>query len=384
MKFTLNEISPRTFHLNDFPEHMYVYLEDCYRRKLFKALINIFGNKNKLSKFFGIDNKTLIGWYNGNIKQFYDGKIHKQYIPLNKLLIISNVLVLKKYNEFAIEKLEKKVKMYRVHSGTPIQNPKIPLKESNEIISILVHLIGDGSAEPNQTPCYSNTRTELLDKFETELKVFGDFKVIRNNDKIYFPTTIADILRHIYKISFNSKTARIPDILKHLPKSYSATLIKSFLDDEGSIGDGRINFHSINIKLLEDIRQLLAIKFPSIAKHTCEITTSGVGSCFYIKIGGIEEYRNLIGLTHEKRRVDLDWNIERMHKNKNGVSVNPRWVTKGIIIDKLKAKSSTIKEMSRSLGVRYITTQQHFRDLKNEDIIYTTNRTKEGQMWCVK
>lgn len=376
--------NPRIFHLEQFPDNIYIFLENKYRKNFFETAIKVIGSKNKLSKLLNIHSRTLFDWYNGCRKQSYDGKIHIQYMPLFIIKKLSKILVKNGYKSLDMKNLEKYVLMYRTHSGNPVKSPKIPLKETPELASLLMHLIADGSAQPNRTPHYFNTRPELLDEFEKNLRIFGNLKVIRNENEIYFSKTIADIMRNIYNIDFSSKKARVPEIFKYLPKSFSIALIRAFIDDEGSIGDGRITFHSINKMLLNDIKELLNIHFPEITKHTSNICTGKGGSYFYIKIGGIEYYQKSIGLTHKIKSKYLRYNIKRLRKNKNKVNINPRGITKKKIVDSLKKKPSTIKNMSIKLGIRYITTQQHFRDLKNKQIIKIFKESKKGNLWCVK
>ena len=59
----------------------------------------------------------------------------------------------------------------------------------------------------------------------------------------------------------NAYNKRIPESIKHLPHNYKRAFLQGYLDSDGSVfldnGKVRVNFTSVNLKLLEDVQDML-------------------------------------------------------------------------------------------------------------------------------
>ena len=59
----------------------------------------------------------------------------------------------------------------------------------------------------------------------------------------------------------NAHNKRIPESIKHLPENHKRAFLQGYLDSDGSVfldkGKVRVNFTSVNLKLLEDVQDML-------------------------------------------------------------------------------------------------------------------------------
>ena len=131
-------------HLFDFPNYIFIYLEEHFRKEFFESFCELFTSKIKASKFLGVFPSTLNSWIFGKQKDYDRNKEGLQFIPLSKLKIISDALLKDFGNDFSMNEIEKHIMMYRMRAGNPIKNPIFPIKEGPELTRLLFHLIGDG------------------------------------------------------------------------------------------------------------------------------------------------------------------------------------------------------------------------------------------------
>lgn len=295
--------------LKDFPDYIFIYLEDGYRERLFRAAFNLAGNPYKLSKMLNVWISTLLFWYEGKQKNYKKNEVMLQYIPLPKLKLISKLLTEDHNLEFSMENIEKYVIMYRMRSGSPIKNPKFPIKESPEMIRLLFHLLGDGySGNKRNSANYRNTCSELLDEFKQDLKIFGDVPIYEQQYSIKFPRVIAEIIENFYKVTARTFEGEISDIILKVPKRWLCEGIKAFVDDEGCVCKSSIMINLANYKLLDGIKQIL--DYLKIRRSEIRPSTNPnperYTQMYYLYIHNLELYKKLIGCSHPKKREKLD------------------------------------------------------------------------------
>ena len=87
--------------LSDFPDYLFIYLEEIYRQDLFESLFNLFGSMDKTASFLGVSTSRLFFWRNGVQKDYLADKDGLQFIPLDKLRLISQTLVKDYRDEFS-------------------------------------------------------------------------------------------------------------------------------------------------------------------------------------------------------------------------------------------------------------------------------------------
>lgn len=356
----------KKFHINEFPaDRIFVYLDDKFHKKLFDKIGEYKFNEFNNNFFEGrLKYPTFKQWKRKKTK------VKKHFIPLWFILKLSKL-----FPEFTTDEIEKNIIAYKGPSSSAIiTKPNLPLKEDKRLMRILAHLIGDGSVgggfgsklpKGKQHSEYRNFATKLLDSFEGDLKVFGDVPISKDykHGHVIIPNVIGYILRHFYKIEFDTFNSRVPKRLFDLPKEFIAHFIRAFGDDEAHVFDSNIEFYSANVVLIKDILNLINNKFPEISISTIRANKKAgknVKYSFCVYNGSLKDYFELINFDHEQKREDLSFNINRI-KNFNP-SMAPK--TKGNKEKALKLQREeglTAKQISRRLCIRHSTVLGHLK-----------------------
>ena len=102
---------------------------------------------------------------------------------------------------------------------------------------------------------YGNFNHFLLDQFERDLQVFGDWNVHKsyNQNRVIIPNSIGYIIEHIYGVKTSTFESSLPKSLFNLPKQLIGQFLRAFIDDEGHVYDSSIEYFSANKKLLQYI-----------------------------------------------------------------------------------------------------------------------------------
>lgn len=299
-------------NLEDFPNETYIYLTNEFKNRFFEYACNLTGSQNKLAKKINVPVSTLINWKKGWQKDTKRNKIGLQFIPLNKLKLISRILIEDNNQEFSMLNVQKHTLMYRMKAGNPIKNPKFPIKESPELTRLLFHLLGDGyGGGKGNSAGYKNIRNELLKEFKEDLKIFGDVPIYEQQYSIKFPRLIANIIVNFYNVNPRTFDSIISDKIIKLPKKYLYHGIRAFADDEGCM-DGGVILCSANKNLLEGIGKLLDyIKLRHNNIRTCSSEKATYGGVYTITILDLKKYYKLIGFTHQIKKEKLEKYIKK-------------------------------------------------------------------------
>lgn len=380
----------RKYHINELPQdRIFVYLEKEFHKKLFSK-IGLFRFKRFSQEFF--DNKlnpsTFQNWRKRKIN--LKDRIKYCFIPLWFIVKLSTILP-----EFSIEEFEKNIiAMKGPSTSTIIYNPNLPLLEDKRLIKIIAHMLGDGhvagafgSKLPKGTTHseYRNYYPGLLDSCEKDLQVFGTIKLSKDYDHghLIIPNVVGYILRHIYKIRFDCHNSRVPKRLFDLPKELIASFLRSFADDEGHVYDSNIEYYSTNKELLQGILYLMNKHFPEIKTSNIKTNTNKrkphhhIKYLFTIYSESQESYLKLIGFDHTKKREDLIFNLNR---RKNKYNRNP----KEKILNLLKEKNLTAKQISRLLSVSHVTALFHLNELKKLGKAQILRKEHWANVWSYK
>lgn len=360
----------RSIHLSDLPSNLvFIYFEDEFRKHFLEKAKRTFGTFEKLGEFVGYT-------ATGIMESF---RVENRFTKLSTIIKLANFLYKNGNPDFDMNKIEKKIIAYRgIGTSLIIKNPNFPLKENEKMIRILFHLLGDGYGGKygGGKPFYRNYCQELLDEFEEDLRVFGRVPFIRRETSVEIPSVIGYILKHIYKINFESHKSHIPQSFFTFRRELIAQGIKAFADDEANVDDCRIKIFSCNTKLLSGIKNLMFEKFPglSVPKAMSIIQSRNTrlqdkwytGYHFSILSPGIKSYYDLIGFTHPAKSQALERIIERrsrewQRRNKN--------ITKLLILRSIKNKHNTVKEISWEVGVTKNTVRSHFMGNKFSGVL---------------
>ena len=225
--------------LEDLPqEEIYVRLEE----ESFKYIINTLKEKYGLTNFL-IKNKL-------NNSNFWDWRTNKSLIRLDNLIKIKECLNLRKINIFS----------FRGKQGKFIKKLQFDFKNSAGS-RFIASILGDGCVHKKGIR-YINLDINLINSFIDDTKqIFGEIDFILSRDKrgvyvVYLPTICMKIIKQLgiepgSKISNN---VRIPEFIYFLPNELITIFISKFIDDEGSINEGKLTidlaFDSYNEPLL--------------------------------------------------------------------------------------------------------------------------------------
>lgn len=300
--------------LSDFPDYLFVYLDDNYRKQLFGALYALFGSIDKAAAFLDVSISRLSFWCHGKQKDYVRNVEGPQFIPLGKLKLISRALIEDSREEFSMENIEKYVLMYRMRAGNPIKNPKFPIKESPEFIRLTFHLIGDGYAgKKGENANYRNICKELLEEFKKDLQIFGEVPIYEQEYSVKFPRVLAEIISSFYGLKFETFDSHISNKLLGLPKEYLYHGIRAYSDDEGSVYSNSIRLSSANYNLLIGIKKLLDfVKIRSNNVKSQVNNKATLGKVYYLDIRDIELYNKYIGFTHPKKKRLLEEYVRKI------------------------------------------------------------------------
>lgn len=269
------------------PIKIYLFLEKHYRKELIvealnktkelqnsktrnkylrlSAWLNLQSTKYRIKR--KVNTSDVLLWLIAKRKDNRTNKIHVKCMPL---WVCLELIYLTKGK---LENLENNILFYRWGGkGTPIKNPKFPIKVNVELDSIVINLMCDGAV--SDTPTYFNTNEEFVSSFIKRVKnCFGNFeyKTYENGCQVRIPSLVAHIIRILYGVKyFGSYECRIPKrIFGHDQNNRLASLI-TFIADEGSISD-ITTLYSNNRNFLNDAKKLaesLDFKTNPIHPHT--------------------------------------------------------------------------------------------------------------------
>lgn len=375
-------MKPREFHLFDLPERrIYVMLKDEFRKSIFKKAAEKFGSERKLAFYLSLSQQHLNSIIHARIPSH---RTKKQSIPLWLLKNISSI------TETGVEEIEKNIVYIKgLVSSSPLYHPKLPLIESKELASLIGNLLGDGYAGKKRNPAsYFNREKILVKLFRKKLiKVFGNVKVryAENDNMICFPRFISEIIKHIYKVSFDTFDSRIPNIF-YSSKELSASLITSFADDEAWVDDRRIEFYSANLNLINDLKKLMKLHFSCIKLNDIRTKKAKKGNRIDYSYGlcvlsdGLKYFQKEIGFNHSKKIKKLDFaiNLQKLQNKRKGEGY-----TQNRILNFLQIPM-TQEEISHKLQISSSTNREHLKILLNKDLIEPNGRNETNAVIWVR
>ncbi|MEA2037822.1 MAG: ArsR family transcriptional regulator [Nanoarchaeota archaeon] len=364
----------RKFHINELPQdRIFAYLEEDFHKKLFLKI-----KEYKFKEFNELFFNNKLKW--ATFKQW---RSMRHFIPLWFIVGLSG-----KFSEFSLEDFEKHiVAMKGPSTSNLIENPSLPLPEDSRLLKITGHFLGDGhvgggfgNGLPNGKTHseYRNFNSTLLDSFGKDLQVFGAIKVSKDykHGHVIVPNIIGYILEHVYNIKFDCFNSRVPKRLFELPREFVASFLRAFGDDEGHVYDSSIEYYSSNMELLTDVLNLMNGKFPEIKTSTIKVNTKAGKNTkysFMIYNGSVKRYSDLIGFDHPEKTEDLIYNINRKRTRINNC--------RDKILNLLKERNLTAKQISRSLGKAHCTILTHLKILRDLGKVEIVIKVRWANVW---
>ncbi len=263
----------RKIHIWEFPPNLtFIKLNENFRKILFTkfrakmgSTTNLLYQINKSARKYNLKRKYNTGhlssWIKGSKKD--REKIRNINIPLWVLIDISESL--SKTENVAnsiMKKIEENIEYY---TGTgkshPIFNPKLPLKLTPEMVSVIFHFTGDGHiGRKTVVSSYRQMNKQGLNNFLKKLQnVFGNFDYPKkefNNGRLNVPKIITEFYNYYFKLpSTDTFESYIPNNIKNLKKEFLLSGLTSFIIDEGHVGEV-ITIYGKNKRLMNDIREI--------------------------------------------------------------------------------------------------------------------------------
>ncbi|MBU3896576.1 MAG: hypothetical protein KJ697_01440 [Nanoarchaeota archaeon] len=219
--------------LSDLPkDKIYLDLNESYKFKLYKLLINKFRNKQAIA--------NAINENYDSIRNFFDRNQTKSLQFIEKLMMCFG-------EGINMNVLEKQIKCIQVKNGRKILCPKFPMNFNTEdgavIISMIYH---DGGIHKNSLcPHYRNYERSMIEHvIRVVNKVCGKIepRLLMNNTQVYFPKILGLIMVYGLGLSYGSKlktNPKIPHFIHNANETVKCSFLKQAFDDEGSIDEGR-------------------------------------------------------------------------------------------------------------------------------------------------
>ncbi len=297
----------------------------------------VFASKflNQILASISIDDfANLVGVWSGTINRW--GRRKKPfYIRLDILKKIISKLTGKLPEKWTLNFFESNIHAIRGYGRSGIlQNPKFPFKEDENLVRIVVHMIGDGYMPPyrgsTRRPAYTNGNSFLRQQFLHCLsKVFGDvsnctYSYLDNSEKmrsyIAISQWIGYILQHWYPdAKYDEIEGSLPASFFDLPLDLKAVIVRTFGDDDGHVGAHSIRFASGGPTILEQMRRLIvelmeatlpADEFGELVKSVGLVKPCQswfILDVFRPVFGWYAEY---VGFSHPERAARLGFQLE--------------------------------------------------------------------------
>src|SRR3989344_6320765 len=164
----------KSWHIWNFPDNLYVLIEENVRNEFFEEMYNIFGSQKSLATFLKMDRTSIQCYHYG--RAWYKNKIAKRFLPIK--ILKSLKLYIKPQLR---KKIENSVLEIRGKGGNGIEYPILPIKESPQFYRVVANMLGDGN--DSHTPYYANTCKELRERFKKDLQMFGKIRYYETKKK---------------------------------------------------------------------------------------------------------------------------------------------------------------------------------------------------------
>src|SRR3989344_3073178 len=290
------------FHLWNLPDNLFILLNKKTNDDFFRIMYSMLGTQQKFAEFLGLWRQEVNKYHKQLLKD--NGRYYPVYFPLRLFKRCIPIL-----NKEFLCYLEQNIAEILVKVGLSIYNPKLPIKESEELYRIIAHIIADGSAGRGKTPYYSNTCKELREQFKQDLQIFGEMKIYERKPQvtelIYFPKVVTDLLAHLFDVQFTYPN-RVPKLMFIAKKEFKKVFLQALFDDEGTISvQLALTIH--NIKIMEEIKLLLNsldIQTSKIFVHPYPNKTCKV--YLYIPKNQYKKFQQEIGFSHPEKAEKLE------------------------------------------------------------------------------
>ena len=350
------------FHVWDFPDNCFILLNKEANNEFFNIMYSIFETQQEFAKFLDVWRQDVNKYH----KQIT--KYKERYYPVYFSLRLFKKCVKFLDREFLLY-LEQDIAEIRARIGLSIYNPKLPIKESEEIYRIIAHIIADGSASKGKTPYYANTCKELREQFKKDLSIFGEMKIYEKKPQaveiLYFPKVITDILSNLFGVQFTYPN-KLPKLILTADDKFKKAFLQALFDDESSISTNlSLTLH--NLDIMQEIKLLinsLNIKTRAVMVHHYGYKRDKV----YLQIPKSEykKFQQEIGFIHPEKAKKLGLAIRTQDREQR--TRDPNYIEQEII-NILDFKPSPTMELANQLSFTYQGIIPHLNKMLKEGLI---------------
>ena len=367
--------------LEDFPDDIYILLEDEFRANFFKAAWKINKSYRHLAKKIGVAAPTMLAW-----RRNKDGGHYERFVSMKNLRKILNLCKNSSSPLFDFRIIEKYIKCIRArHGKLRIYNPKLPIDDSVELREIVTHLLCDGYASNKKqtTSKYELTSLGAVKEFQNELSAFGEIQNLEirkyNSPKpraamyrLSFPKAITKILISRFNINFSWDKGRLPKEFLRGDKKLLVAIVRAFLIDEGHIHSLSVKFSSNNLKLLYDLESIcLKLGYECLRIRNCK-------SCYVLSLSTksflniCNDIMSISPLPIPKKQKRLELGLKLLKKRYIHFDVGKE------IINLLSVKPMTVAQLCEKVIARGNNINDHLNRLKREKIVTVCSRKARG------
>ncbi|MFQ5818605.1 MAG: hypothetical protein ACE5I5_01265 [Candidatus Heimdallarchaeota archaeon] len=265
---------------------------------------------------------------------FIHNNVPCDFIRVRELIRVSKLLEQNGFSEYILSNLETKIMGLKVYGSWSkiLWNPVLPINEDKALIRVVMHFIGDGYLDVSlgspKSPSYSNSSSFLRFQFIDCLrKVFGDVtdcvreNISKKDKQIVLSKLLGYLIQSFYPdAKFSQQEGNIPKRFFGLPFDLRVEAIRTFGDDDGSVGPFGIRFTTGCQQVLLQLKDLIVglVKDDwSLTEEEKLTVLASIGTVkqqrnwYYLNLGvvGMRWYHNRIGFSHPERKAELEFQL---------------------------------------------------------------------------
>ncbi len=367
--------------LEDFPDDIYILLEDDFRAEFFKTAWRINKSYRHLAKKIGVSNPVMLSWRRGRI----NSTNQDQFCSVWAIKEIINRSKHSSEWKYDLDEVQKHIKSIRAIHGRKILNTKLPIEDSVELREIVTHLLCDGYAsnKKHMTSKYDLTSLGAVREFQSELSAFGEIQNLKirkyNGPKpwtvmygLSFPKAITKILINKFNINFSWNKGRLPKEFFEGDRRLLAAIVRAFLIDEGHISSLSVKFSSNNLNLLHNLESIcLKLGYQSVGIRNCK-------SCYALSLSTksfldiCKDIMSISPLPITKKQNRLELGLKLLKKRYVHFDVEKE------IINLLKVRPMTVYQLCEKIVARRNNIDCHLKRLKKVNAVTTCSNKARG------
>jgi len=371
----------KLIHIWNFPYNVSILLKKSFLIYLRSELKNKYRYLRLIHKFISP---------NSNFSSFKN-ILKPSYVNFRDLKIFIKIC-----NDLSVPlyELEKNILAYRTTGGHCLmKNPRLPIEVNPIFDMVIAHIFGDGnSVKIDGRELYFNYRqfdNELLNLFLKKAeRLFGKIKYENNyfnqQKKIYLPTITSLILANYYSLKsedFLSDRCVIPEKMFSHSKDHLLAVLIAFIIDEGFIDSSQVVISLRNKRLVSDIGRICDIlEYKYTIREDKKI--SNKATIYILEDGTKRFWDDYLVLKKKYPEVNLGYKEDQikdfiLRKEKRWRSES-QGITKNVIINLLKDKPRTIRDLAKILLISRQGIRFHLKKLVKGRIVRKDGKGKKG------